>query len=263
MVLSAEKYRKTMIGVHPVVARARSVAAVYAPPYTQVDGEVIAGALQLIVDDQHELPSVTLFPPGRRGEDIASISDRVLLMLDPQLLDARMLAADRQDACDPYLFRMVDVIRCGFRAGVLPSAEYLESLVPDLSDHLARHYPMGRRRRERHGLSDNRKARALALIEQRLPEPLAVNEIASAVHLSAFHFARMFRRSTGMSPHEYVTSRRMEKAKTMLALSDVALAEIARRVGYRTQAHFTRVFHERTGTTPRRFRHAAQDQEPK
>ncbi len=117
-------------------------------------------------------------------------------------------------------------------------------------------YPLGRRRRERKGLSQMRLARALALIDERLADPLAVNEIATAVHLSPFHFARMFRRSTDQSPHEYITRRRLERAKELLATSDLSMLDIARTVGYRTQAHFTRVFHEGTGTTPRRYRTA-------
>ena len=114
--------------------------------------------------------------------------------------------------------------------------------------------PVARRDREKRGLSSSRLARALAFIEERLADPLAVNEIASAVHLSPFHFARMFRRSTNLSPHEFITRQRLERAKQLLAGSEHSMLEVARIVGYRTQAHFTRVFHEGTGTTPRRYR---------
>jgi len=129
------------------------------------------------------------------------------------------------------------------------------SMLAEIRARATRHdYPLGRRRRERKGLSQSRLTRAVALIDERLAEPLAVNEIASAVHLSPFHFARMFRRSTGCSPHEYLTRRRLERAKQLLAGSDLSMLQIAHTVGYRTQAHFTRVFHEGTGTTPRRYR---------
>lgn len=114
--------------------------------------------------------------------------------------------------------------------------------------------PRRTRRRERHGLAPTRLWRALALIEERLGQSLPVEELAKAVHLSPFHFARMFRRSTGMSPHAFITRRRLERAKLLLVATDQPIIEVAREVGYRTQAHFTRVFHAEEGETPRRFR---------
>ena len=140
------------------------------------------------------------------------------------------------------------------RAGRMPPEPYLGGPAPAIGEHLSSHYPVRARRRERHGLSSTRLWRALALVEERFDQPLAVEEMAEAVHLSPFHFARMFRRSTGMSPHAFVTRRRMEKAKELLATGGQSIAEIARAVGYRTQAHFTRVFHGVEGITPRRYR---------
>ena len=64
----------------------------------------------------------------------------------------------------------------------------------------------------------------------------------------------MAKPSTDCSPHEYLTRRRLERARQLLAGSDLSMLQIAHTVGYRTQAHFTRVFHEGTGTTPRRYR---------
>jgi AraC family transcriptional regulator len=74
------------------------------------------------------------------------------------------------------------------------------------------------------------------------------------VGLSQFHFARMFRRSVGRPPHGYLTDLRMERAKQLLRETDLPLAQVAARVGYQTQAHFTGVFHREVGTTPRTYR---------
>jgi len=125
---------------------------------------------------------------------------------------------------------------------------------PVIAEHLSNHHPVRARRRDRRGLAPSRMLRALALIEERFAEPLPVEVLAESVHLSPFHFARMFRRSTGMSPHAFITRRRLDKAKMLLGTTDDPIAQIARDVGYRTQAHFTRVFHATEGVTPLRYR---------
>jgi AraC family transcriptional regulator len=104
------------------------------------------------------------------------------------------------------------------------------------------------------GLKPDRLARVLERIEHGLHEPLQIAHLAEAACLSPFHFARMFKHSTGKSPHAYVTEKRMNHAKLLLSTTDLPIAEISRRTGYRTQAHFTGVFRQHNGITPRRFR---------
>lgn len=113
-----------------------------------------------------------------------------------------------------------------------------------------RHHGIARR----NGLAPEKLEKVLALIEGRLADSLPVSELAAHVYMSPFHFARMFKQSVGQAPHVYITARRMDRARAMLAETDLPLAEVARRVGYRTQAHFTGVFHEQVGETPRRYR---------
>jgi AraC family transcriptional regulator len=74
------------------------------------------------------------------------------------------------------------------------------------------------------------------------------------VHMSPFHFARMFKQATSHPPHTYITLLRIEHAKNLLGNGDLQLVEIAACVGYQTQAHFTGVFHKQVGTTPRAYR---------
>ena len=104
------------------------------------------------------------------------------------------------------------------------------------------------------GLAPDRLARALQLVEESHGATLLVADIARHVNMSPFHFARMFKLSTGYSPHSYLTVRRIERAKGMLERTSLPLAEIARAVGFATQAHFTGVFRSQTGTTPRAYR---------
>jgi AraC family transcriptional regulator len=104
------------------------------------------------------------------------------------------------------------------------------------------------------GLSPRKLHDALRLIESSMHVQLKVADISAAALLSAFHFSRQFTKSTGMSPHAYLTARRIERAKELLTQTDLPIAQIALRVGYRTQAHLTGVFVKAVGMTPRRYR---------
>lgn len=111
------------------------------------------------------------------------------------------------------------------------------------------------------GLAQHRLQRVLSCIEVRLAEHIQVRELADEIHMSPFHFARMFKLAVGHAPHAYITLQRMERAKGLLAQSDLPLAEVATRVGYQTQAHFTGVFHKHVGVTPRVYRLASRAQQ--
>ena len=104
------------------------------------------------------------------------------------------------------------------------------------------------------GLAPHKLQKVLAYVEEKLAEPVGVRELASQVHMSPFHFARRFKQAVGTPPHAYITHVRIERAKSLLAGTNAPLIEVATRVGYRTQAHFTGVFHRYVGTTPRAYR---------
>jgi len=106
------------------------------------------------------------------------------------------------------------------------------------------------------GLAPHRLKRVLSCIEVRLAEPVQVCELAREVHMSPFHFTRMFKLATGHSPHKYLTLQRMDRAKELLATSDMPIAAIAAAIGYQTQAHFTGVFARYAGATPKVYRMA-------
>ena len=97
-------------------------------------------------------------------------------------------------------------------------------------------------------------SRVLQVIDQRFNEPLRVEDLGRHACLSPFHFARMFKISVGQAPHAYLTAKRMQHARGLLADTNVAIAEVARRVGFRTQAHFSGVFRKQVGVTPGQYR---------
>lgn len=99
-----------------------------------------------------------------------------------------------------------------------------------------------------------RLRRVQALIDQRLDEPLSLTDLATAAGLSRMHFAAQFRAATGCSPHAYLLGRRVETAKGLLSGGETPLVEVALRVGFLAQSHFTTVFKRFTGETPGRWR---------
>jgi AraC family transcriptional regulator len=78
--------------------------------------------------------------------------------------------------------------------------------------------------------------------------------IAGLLDMSPFHFAHVFKHATGVAPHQYVIRRRVERAKQLLAATDLPIADIALAVGCANQSHFSALFHRVTGRTPQAYR---------
>jgi AraC family transcriptional regulator len=108
------------------------------------------------------------------------------------------------------------------------------------------------------GLPAWRVRRVTEHIEQNLDRSLPLTELAAVVYMSRFHFARLFRCSTGEPPHRFVIRQRIARAREFLTRPDLTIAEISRRVGFRSASHFTVVFRRVSGVTPSgyRFQHA-------
>ena len=101
-------------------------------------------------------------------------------------------------------------------------------------------------------LPDLRRARDL--IDRDYAEPLDLDAMAREAGYSRFHFARAFKAAVGRSPHRYISDRRLERAKALLAGGDRSLVDIALVLSFSCQANFTRAFRAATGQTPGQYR---------
>jgi AraC family transcriptional regulator len=91
-------------------------------------------------------------------------------------------------------------------------------------------------------------------IHVHLSEELSLTDLANHLNLSAFHFARLFKNSLGLSPHQYVLQNRVERARKLIAVSTSAnLTDIALQVGFYDQTHFGKAFKRLVGVPPKVF----------
>ena len=144
-------------------------------------------------------------------------------------------------------------------AGEEPGKEIvMRALVEQALVHILRNYSTPRLSDElelsRVGLVDRRIRRSVELMHTQLDQDLTLKALAAASYLSPFHFARLFKKLTGASPHNYLAGIRAARAQLLLAETDLSVTEIGARVGYLSGSHFTKAFRLATGTTPREFR---------
>jgi AraC family transcriptional regulator len=131
-----------------------------------------------------------------------------------------------------------------------------ESLGNVLAVHLVRHIAGNVLPSQQRGGLPKSKLRAVTdYIEAHVDSELTLDNLAAVAHLSPYHFARMFKISTGMPPHQYVIARRVERAKLLLrGEAEISLAQVAAQAGFWDQGHFTRHFKRLVGVTPGHYR---------
>ncbi|MDM8350100.1 AraC family transcriptional regulator [Pseudomonas sp. sp1636] len=100
-------------------------------------------------------------------------------------------------------------------------------------------------------------ARAKELLNSQLAEPPSLEQLAAAVNLSPFHFARVFRRATGLPPHAWLQQRRLERARVLLK-GGCAPLSVAMQLGFADQSHLGRQFKQAYGVAPGEYRKACQ-----
>lgn len=133
---------------------------------------------------------------------------------------------------------------------------YVESLANALVVNLLRDYSSTKPqiRVYEGGLSDRALLKAIEYINEHLNRSIKTQDLAEYIGISQFHFSRLFKKSTGISPHQYVMQQRIERAKQLLTTADLAIADIALNCGFNSQSHLGKYFRQVTGMTPRNYR---------
>ena len=210
------------------------------------------GAYDLALCDRHEGEWVGLMnvPHLQLG-----ISDAALMAASDEPNGEVELHPHRKFA-DSRLGALVAVVHAEMVAGFPSGRLFLESVeqamaVALVSGHAVRHRPL---QISRGGLGPARLRRIRDLVHARMGEELSLYEMAQSVGLSTAHFARIFRKSTGETPHQFVLRQRLDRAKAMLRAPDARVLDVAVACGFKTQQHFAQVFRDACGISPTGYR---------
>lgn len=136
-------------------------------------------------------------------------------------------------------------------------ALFVGGLAQSLAVHLVRQYAASKQEaHSRSALPGAKLRRATALMESRLDKPFDLKQLAQVVGMSEFHFSRLFKKATGLSPSQYFIRQRVAKAQQLLRETDASVIEIGMAVGYSSPSHFAQIFRRETGVSPTDYRGA-------
>jgi len=183
------------------------------------------------------------------------ISDAALMAASDEPCGEVELRPHRKFA-DSRLGALVTAVHAEMVAGFPSGRLFLDSVeqamaVALVGGHAVKHRPV---QISRGGLGPARLRRIRELVHAKMEDELSLDEMAQSVGLSTAHFARMFRKSTGETPHQFVLRQRLERSKAMLRAPDARVLDVAIACGFKTQQHFAQVFREVWGVSPTEYR---------
>lgn len=159
-------------------------------------------------------------------------------------------------AHDPLLRHVALALQATIEGTSAAERLYAEVLTNALAVHFLRRYASSQPHHEEltGGLSPYKLRRTTAYIKAHLTHELSLVTLAAVGETSPAHFARLFKLTTGRTPHQYVIMCRMDRAKLLLAETEVSLSDIGLQVGCADQSHFTALFHKHVSMTPKAYR---------
>ena len=179
--------------------------------------------------------------------DIAEQSE----CLNPDKIELTPILKNR----DPLLGQIVGSFLREMYAEGLGGRLYSETLATQLAIHLLRNYSIFPLQLKQYssGLSPSKLQIVIEYIEANLANRISLNNLAQVAQISPTYFLRLFKQSTGTTPHQYVTQRRVELGKSLLKQGKFPIIEIAMICGFASQSSFTKTFGKVVGMTPKTY----------
>jgi AraC family transcriptional regulator len=159
-------------------------------------------------------------------------------------------------AADPLIYQIGQALKADLEIDGVGRRFYADSLTTALAAHLLLHYSTRKHKLRAYedGLPGVMLKQAIEYINAHLGENLSLATMATILHISPYHFCRLFKQSTGMSPHSYLIQQRIERAKQLLQRPELTVTHIAGVCGFANQSHFAKYFRRYTGVSPMQFR---------
>lgn len=189
----------------------------------------------------------------------------MVLAIEPALLfqvGQDLVNCDRIELIPHFMTKqdaLIQGIFCALREEIESSkiGGYLliDSLKTTLAIHLLRNYCTTKPKLSScaDGLSKSALQQVMEYINEHLHQDVQLIELAALAQMSPYHFLRLFKQSMGVTPHQYILQRRIERAKCLLQHGELSIAEVAASVGFCDQSHFTRYFKRVVGVTPKQL----------
>jgi AraC family transcriptional regulator len=157
---------------------------------------------------------------------------------------------------DPLIQQISFALKTSLEIDGKNSNLYAESMAHALAVHLLSRYSNNARQIKiiTGGLTQQQWKQIVDFIDANLDKNISLNELAQIVCLSPYHFAHLFKTTINISPHQYIINCRIERAKQLLILGILSIAEIAQTVGFASQGHLTYHFKRLVGVTPKIYR---------
>lgn len=182
---------------------------------------------------------------------LATVAERTLGMKNTQVELMLNLELD-----DDFLLQIVCELSKDAKQASPINRLYAESLTQMFAVHVVKNYCLQQPRLHlaKKSLSPIILNRVTEYIHEHIEEPLSLIELAGVASLSEYYFIRLFKQATGQTPHQYVLTLRMQRAKVLLSNSERTIVDIAFSSGYANPGNFTQAFKRNFGLTPREYR---------
>lgn len=157
---------------------------------------------------------------------------------------------------DPLIREILFALKAELEAGCPSGRLYGEAMGTAIAVHLLKRYTTIKSSLSEYedGLSHHKLTQVLEYIQTHLDQDIKTADLAALVGMSQYYFCRLFKRSMGVAPYQYVLQQRVERAKQLLKQNEQSIAEIALMCGFKNQSHLTTFFRKSTGITPKTFR---------